>query len=128
MKAELKATWTPAINVLTFFLLVASILSVFTRLGTKYVMVRTWGLDDYMSIGAMVTCVGQSIAVSMATKSGLGQHLVLLSEGQRVSMMKVSVFLSAKTEIWGTFKMLMLCRSLGPIRREHYLHRQHGLL
>lgn len=89
MKPELKATWTPAISVLTFFMLVTSILSVFTRLGTKYFMVRKWGLDDFMSIGAMFTCVGQSIAVSMATKSGLGQHLISLSDGQRVSMMKV---------------------------------------
>lgn len=103
MKTELKATWTPAINVLTFFLLVASILSVFTRLGTKYFMVRKWGLDDFISIGAMVTCVGQSIAVSMATKSGLGQHLILLSAGQRVSMMKVSVFSSAQNRDLGIF-------------------------
>lgn len=91
MKPELKATWTPAINVLTFFMLVTSVLSVFTRLGTKYFMVRKWSLDDYLSIGAMVTLVGQSIAVSVATKSGLGQHLLTLSMAQKVSMMKVRI-------------------------------------
>lgn len=107
MQAELKATWTPAINVLTFFMLVTSILSVFTRLGTKYFMVRKWGLDDFFSIGAMVTCVGQSIAVSMATKSGLGQHLVSLSRAQELSMMKVSVTKCPRRESRGHFSILM---------------------
>ncbi|KAJ6134019.1 hypothetical protein N7523_000341 [Penicillium sp. IBT 18751x] len=117
MKPELKATWTPAINVLTFFMLVTSILSVFTRLGTKYFMVRKWGLDDFMSIGAMFACVGQSIAVSIATKSGLGQHLLSLSDGQRVSMMKAQYaanILFIASMACSKLALIMFIRSLTP--------------
>ncbi|KAJ5313523.1 Cyanide hydratase [Penicillium atrosanguineum] len=117
MKPELKATWTPAINVLTFFMLVTSILSVLTRLGTKYFMVRKWGLDDFMSIGAMVTCLGQSIAVSMATKSGLGQHLISLSDGERVSMMKAQYaanILFVTSMACSKLALVMFIRSLTP--------------
>ncbi|KAJ5165760.1 hypothetical protein N7492_006056 [Penicillium capsulatum] len=88
MKAELRDTWTPAVNVLTWFMLVVSILSVLIRLGTKYWIFRKLTIDDVLSVAAMVFCIAQSIAVSTATAGGLGQHLDTLSESQKNSMMK----------------------------------------
>ncbi|KAJ5279373.1 hypothetical protein N7478_004745 [Penicillium angulare] len=88
MKPELRQTWTPAINVLTWYMLVTSILSVLTRIGTKYWIFRKLTIDDVLSIGSMVTCIGQSIAVSMATAAGLGQHLMTISDSNKQSMMK----------------------------------------
>lgn len=90
MKAELRDTWTPAVNVLTWFMLVVSILSVLTRLGTKYWIFRKLTVDDVLSIASMVTCIAQSIAVSTATAGGLGQHLNTLSIESKHSMMKVN--------------------------------------
>lgn len=90
MKPELRKTWTPGINVLTWFMLVTAILSVLTRLGTKYWIFRKLTVDDVLSIGALAICIAQSIAVSMATEGGLGQHLATLSEAGQRMMMKAS--------------------------------------
>jgi hypothetical protein len=89
MKPELRETWTPAINVLTWFMLVTSILSVFTRLGTKYWIFRKLTVDDVLSIAALIACVGQSVAVSVATEGGLGQHFLPLDASNVEKMMKV---------------------------------------
>lgn len=90
MKPELKDTWTPAVNILTWFMLVTAILSVLTRLGTKYWIFRKLTVDDFLSIGAIVACIAQSIAVSIATAAGLGRHLDTLSDSRKTSLMKVS--------------------------------------
>lgn len=89
MHPEFKNTWTPAVNVLTWFMLVTAILSVLTRLGTKYFIFRKWTFDDGLATTSMVFCIAQSIAVSMATKNGLGQHRDMLSDLRVESMMKV---------------------------------------
>lgn len=89
MSPELKNTWTPAVNVLTWFMLVTAILSLLTRLGTKYFIFRKWTFDDGLATTSLVFCIAQSIAVSMATKNGLGQHLHMLSDLQIESIMKV---------------------------------------
>lgn len=89
MPPELKNTWTPAINVLTWFMLVTAILSVLTRLGTKYFIFRKWTFDDGLATASLVFCIAQSIAISIATKNGLGQHLEMLSDRNIENVMKV---------------------------------------
>jgi hypothetical protein len=89
MHPELKNTWTPAINVLTWFMLVTVILSVLTRLGTKYFFFRKFTTDDGFAAASMVFCIAQSIAVSLATSNGLGQHQDMLLDSRVDSMMKV---------------------------------------
>lgn len=89
MHPELKSTWTPAVNILTWFMLVTAILSVLTRLGTKYFIFRKWTFDDALATASMVFCIAQSIAISKATENGLGQHLNMLSDVKIESVMKV---------------------------------------
>jgi hypothetical protein len=91
MNPELKKTWTPAVNVLTWFMLVTAILSVLTRLGTKYFMFRKFTIDDGLAASSMVLCIAQSIAVSMGTANGLGQHRDLLPDFRVENMMKVHI-------------------------------------
>ncbi|KAB8248158.1 hypothetical protein BDV35DRAFT_174795 [Aspergillus flavus] len=81
-------TWKPAVNVLTWFLMVTAILSVFARLGTKYWIFRRWTTDDYLSIASMVTCAAQSLAVSLATANGYGDRYDTLSETNIEHIMK----------------------------------------
>ncbi|CAG8271582.1 unnamed protein product [Penicillium olsonii] len=88
MLPELKNTWTPAINILTWFMLVTSTLSVLTRLGTKLFIFRKLTIDDGFAAASMALCIGQSIAVSLATANGLGQHKFTLSESRLQNMMK----------------------------------------
>jgi hypothetical protein len=47
-------SWKPAVNTLTWFLMVTAIIGVFARLGTKYWIIRRWTADDYLSIASMV--------------------------------------------------------------------------
>ncbi|KAH8422278.1 uncharacterized protein LDX57_000036 [Aspergillus melleus] len=47
-------SWTPAVNVLTWYLLVTAALSVLTRLGTKWWIFRKLTTDDYLSIVSLV--------------------------------------------------------------------------
>jgi prepilin signal peptidase PulO-like enzyme (type II secretory pathway) len=113
-------SWTPAVNVLTWFLLVTAILSVITRLGTKYWIFRKFTEDDYLSIVSLVCftliqnvsgddiagvvanfyqviCAAQSIAVSMATANGYGERFETLSNSNVENMMKVGDILSSQS-------------------------------
>lgn len=47
-------SWTPAVNVLTWYLLVTAALSVLTRLGTKWWIFRKLTTDDYLSVVSLV--------------------------------------------------------------------------
>ncbi|KAB8264300.1 hypothetical protein BDV32DRAFT_135249 [Aspergillus pseudonomiae] len=69
-----KDNWKPTVNVVTWFLMTTAILCVLTRLGTKYWIFRRWTTDDYLSIVSMVLCAAQSLALSMATAHGYGEH------------------------------------------------------
>ncbi|KAE8326413.1 hypothetical protein BDV39DRAFT_206056 [Aspergillus sergii] len=81
-------TWKPAVNVLTWFLMVTAILSVFARLGTKYWIFRRWTTDDYLSIASMVICAAQSLVLSLATANGYGDRYDTLSETNIEHIMK----------------------------------------
>lgn len=70
-------------------MLVTSTLSVLTRLGTKFFIFRKLTIDDGFAAASMALCIGQSIAVSLATANGLGQHKNMLSELRIDNMMKV---------------------------------------
>lgn len=71
-------------------MLVASVLSVFTRIGTKLWIFRKLTVDDILGIVAMAFCIAETIAISIATENGLGQHMNSLSQVNKIKMMKVS--------------------------------------
>ncbi|KAE8390110.1 hypothetical protein BDV23DRAFT_155914 [Aspergillus alliaceus] len=81
-------TWKPTVNVVTWFLMTTAILCVLTRLGTKYWIFRRWTTDDYLSIVSMVLCAAQSLAMSMATANGYGEHYDRLSRESMDGIMK----------------------------------------
>lgn len=85
-----KDNWKPTVNVVTWFLMTTTILCVLTRLGTKYWIFRRWTTDDYLSIFSVVLCAAQSIALSMATAHGYGEHYDALSGTAVDSILKVS--------------------------------------
>ncbi|CAI7569436.1 unnamed protein product [Penicillium glandicola] len=117
MQPELKNTWTPAVNVLTWFMLVTAILSVLTRLGTKYFIFRKWTLDDGLAATSTMLCIGQSIAVSLATANGLGQHREMLSDLKIESMMKAeyaATILFIASICFSKLSLLVFIRNLTP--------------
>ncbi|KAJ5356283.1 hypothetical protein N7517_010892 [Penicillium concentricum] len=117
MRPELKNTWTPAINVLTWFMLVTAILSVLTRLGTKYFIFRKWTFDDGLATASLVLCIAQSIVVSVATAHGLGQHRDMLSDHSLETMMKAeyaATILFIVSICCSKLSLLVFIRNLTP--------------
>ncbi|KAJ5456637.1 hypothetical protein N7530_011911 [Penicillium desertorum] len=117
MLPELKNTWTPAVNVLTWFMLVTAILSVLTRLGTKYFIFRKWTFDDGLVTTSIVFCIAQSIAVSKATENGLGQHRDMLSDAKIESIMKAeyaATILFIASICFSKLSLLVFIRNLTP--------------
>ncbi|KAJ5817783.1 hypothetical protein N7447_007791 [Penicillium robsamsonii] len=117
MHPELKNTWTPGINVLTWFMLVTAILSVFTRLGTKYFIFRKWTLDDGLATASLVLCIAQSIVVSVATANGLGQHRDMLSDISLEVIMKAeyaATILFIASICCSKLSLLVFIRNLTP--------------
>ncbi|KAJ5529125.1 hypothetical protein N7527_002518 [Penicillium freii] len=117
MPPELKKTWTPTVNVLTWFMLVTAILSVLTRLGTKYFIFRKWTFDDGLATASLVFCIAQSIAISMATKNGFGQHLEMLSEGKVENIIKAeysATTLFIASICFSKLSLLVFIRNLTP--------------
>ncbi|KAJ5177922.1 uncharacterized protein N7500_000621 [Penicillium coprophilum] len=117
MRPELKNTWTPGINVLTWFMLVTAILSVLTRLGTKYFIFRKWTFDDGLATVSLVFCIAQSIAVSVATANGLGQHRDMLSNRSLETMMKAeyaAIILFIISICFSKLSLLVFIRNLTP--------------
>ncbi|CAG8277287.1 unnamed protein product [Penicillium nalgiovense] len=117
MLPELKNTWTPAVNVLTWFMLVTAILSVLTRLGTKYFIFRKWTFDDGLITTSIVFCIAQSIAVSKATENGLGQHRDMLSDAKIDSVMKAeyaATILFIASICFSKLSLLVFIRNLTP--------------
>lgn len=78
----------PVVNVLTWLLMVATMLTVFTRTAMKWAVARRANLDDAVILVATAFCIAESIAISMEVHYGLGQHIVRLTASQRESLLK----------------------------------------
>ncbi|KAJ5291447.1 hypothetical protein N7478_000698 [Penicillium angulare] len=81
-------TKDPAINVTAWCLLVVMILSVCTRLGTKYRLIHGLDIDDFLIVTSLSLAAGQTIVVSLAVGSGYGSHSGEISSLEAVRVMK----------------------------------------
>ena len=99
----------PVVSVISWLLIVASVLTVCTRIGTRWAVVRQVRSDDVTIITALVRelsrhssseenpfanicklfAIGQTIAVSLEAANGLGRDASSLSTSQLVSYQKV---------------------------------------
>ncbi|KUJ14246.1 uncharacterized protein LY89DRAFT_752108 [Mollisia scopiformis] len=74
--SDARGSW---INIATWILMVIMCLASFVKLFSKWVIARTFGLDDlFMAIATVIT-IAYDIAVSMQVAAGLGQHQSTLS-------------------------------------------------
>ena len=71
MSRYLKGSRTAAVDVLTWFLLVTSTLSVLIRLGTKIWIFRKLKRDDYFSILSLVSIVVQTVGKGSQSSPGV---------------------------------------------------------
>lgn len=82
-------TKDPAINVTAWFFMTAIVLSVITRLGTKYHLFKKLLVDDFLILASAVFAIAQGIAVSFAVASGYGYHYDTVLQHRREQAMKV---------------------------------------
>ncbi|KAI4192075.1 MAG: hypothetical protein LQ346_004503 [Caloplaca aetnensis] len=71
------------ISVVTWLLIIATVLVVVARVVTRYATTNTLQRADILAILAMVTAIGQSIAVSISSTNGLGSHADTLRPDQK---------------------------------------------
>ncbi|KAA8650991.1 uncharacterized protein ATNIH1004_003682 [Aspergillus tanneri] len=112
----------PAVNATTWSLLVASWLSVLSRLISKYRTVRRFTGDDYLIVVSAILCTAQSIAVSIMVANGYGSHVGDVSLGRFEALMKAQYAASLLYISSLYLSKLSLCDficNLSPKSRDH---------
>ncbi|KAL5372286.1 hypothetical protein DPSP01_013618 [Paraphaeosphaeria sporulosa] len=64
--------YTSLLNVVGWFGITVIVLTVFTRLGTRQAISRTVGFDDIAIVIATFISIGETVAMSIGVKNGLG--------------------------------------------------------
>lgn len=115
------------VNVITWFLLVASGLAILTRLLTKRALERRIDIDDALAVAALIFSIGSGLAVTVQTANGLGKEIHSLGKTQIIAYEKsqyatkflyVATLASAKLSIISLMVMLTASE----------LHRMMGIL
>ncbi|KAI9808500.1 MAG: hypothetical protein M1827_007205 [Pycnora praestabilis] len=74
----------PLVNIAVWIVMVFMVLSVMTRLGTKFIITRLLEWDDALILSAMVFGIGETVAISIQVANGLGRTASLVSAAQLV--------------------------------------------
>lgn len=76
--------------IIALFLMVTFVFSIVGRVSISYGMTKTVTVNDLVAVVALAFGVGQTAAISVATKDGLGKKQSLLTENQVSDIIKVS--------------------------------------
>ncbi|KAL8808965.1 MAG: hypothetical protein Q9223_003746 [Gallowayella weberi] len=107
-----------AVNVVTWFLLVATLLTVITRTAMKWFVTRKTTIDDAVILLASFFAIGESIAISSLVSSGLGQHLAHLTLPQQLGFQKsyyAAVLLYLPSISLSKVAVLLLLHTITPV-------------
>ncbi|CAG8972264.1 hypothetical protein HYALB_00001662 [Hymenoscyphus albidus] len=63
----------PVVNISAWFGMVVMIACVFTRVASKFSLLRRWTRDDSVIFAAMIFAIGYTVMVSLMVSNGLGQ-------------------------------------------------------
>ncbi|CAF9922660.1 MAG: hypothetical protein ALECFALPRED_002138 [Alectoria fallacina] len=113
---------TPAIKVMTLFLLITSILVVIARGITKAVIVRSVSLDDYLIALSLLFNIGQSVAVFFQAENGYGMPSKTLSLSSLSSELKseyAAGLLYILSLLFAKLAVLALVKTITPNRWDH---------
>lgn len=106
------------VNVVTWFLLAVTLITVILRTATKwFVTLNPKYDDDAAIILASVFAVGQSIAIAFGVSNGLGQHAVHLTTSQALGFQKsyyAAVLLYVPCVCLSKLAVLLLLRNITP--------------
>ncbi|KAF6221246.1 hypothetical protein HO133_002101 [Letharia lupina] len=107
------------VQILTWFLIITSILGVGARGLTKAILVRSVSLDDYLITVALLFAIGQSVAVSVEAGHGYGSPSDPLSRSQATSNLKseyAASLLYVASLGFAKASVVALVNTLTPIR------------
>lgn len=79
---------SPAINIITWFLLIVSVLAVFARVGIMFLITKKLRLDDGLIFASLILASFQAACVTISTGNGYGQPVDSLSQAQETALMK----------------------------------------
>ncbi|KAL8799332.1 MAG: hypothetical protein Q9182_005976 [Xanthomendoza sp. 2 TL-2023] len=107
-----------AVNVVTWFLLVATWLTVITRTAMKWLVTRKTTIDDAVILLASLFAIGESIAISFIVSNGLGQHLAHLTASEQLGFQKsyyAAVLLYLPSISLSKVAVLLLLHTITPV-------------
>ncbi|PLB50739.1 hypothetical protein P170DRAFT_463859 [Aspergillus steynii IBT 23096] len=125
-------SWNPAVNITSWFLMSSTALCVMCRLVTKWLIFRKLTMDDYFVIISLAFCIGNTIALSMATANGYGDHTSIASRAKQDAVMKsqfAATLLFIVSLLFSKISMTRFIHSLSPtIRDRRFAHVIKGLV
>lgn len=106
------------VNVVTWFLLVATLITVIIRTATKWFLaLKTNYEGDAVILFASMFAIGQSIAIFFGVSNGLGQHAEHLTASQKLGFQKsyyAAVLLYIPCVCMSKLAVLLLLRNITP--------------
>lgn len=109
----------PIVNVVTWFLLVATLITVITRTAMKWALARKTNFDDAVILAASALAIGQSVAITAGTvPNSLGRHASHTTASQEVLFQKsyyAAVLLYIPCICLSKLAVLFLLRNITPV-------------
>ncbi|TVY25042.1 hypothetical protein LHYA1_G006459 [Lachnellula hyalina] len=107
----------PVVNIAAWLGMTVMIIGVFTRIGSKFSIVRRWTVDDTIIFVTMVFAIAHTVTLSMIVSNGLGQPQENLTEEMITNFQKfgyASQLLYTPTLSLGKLSTLFYLRALAP--------------
>ncbi|TVY37710.1 hypothetical protein LSUB1_G002187, partial [Lachnellula subtilissima] len=107
----------PVVNIAAWLGMTVMIIGVFTRIGSKFSIVRKWTVDDTIIFVTMFLAIAHTVTLSMMVSNGLGQPQGNLTEGMIRDFQKfgyASQLLYIPTISLGKLSTLFYLRALAP--------------
>ncbi|KAI1453746.1 hypothetical protein F4805DRAFT_358347 [Annulohypoxylon moriforme] len=106
------------VNVVSWFILITSSLTILVRLAMKWVLLKKFHTDDGLILVSQVFGIAQTIATSMEVANGLGYHLDTLTSDHVNAFQKsfyASNILSIASQAMSKLSLVFYIRVLSPI-------------
>lgn len=111
----------PVVNVVAWFLLVVTLITVIARTGIKWALTRIMKVDDVIILAASAFAIAQSVAVTRGViPNGLGRHSIYRTTSQDILFQKfyyASVLLYIPCICLSKLAVLFLLRDVTPVVR-----------
>ncbi|PQE31081.1 pth11-like integral membrane protein [Rutstroemia sp. NJR-2017a WRK4] len=92
------------VEIITWFLLVVSVLATSARVSTKWALAKAFNWDDLTCVISLILNIGAGVGASMMAENGLGVDEATLSESS-LQHERCGVALAALIIVWGILSL-----------------------